>query len=133
MAPPFRRSAALSAFRPCCSIQNGIADTARAGCGQAADGARASHPNPALGGKPMSGSISLKERLRRPEPLLATFCIIPSVEIVELIALAEFDAVILDMEHGPYGTESLVPLIAAARARNIHPITRVRRDRKSVV
>jgi 4-hydroxy-2-oxoheptanedioate aldolase len=81
----------------------------------------------------MSASISLRERLRRPEPLLVTFCIIPSVEIVELIALAEFDGVILDMEHGPYGTESLVPLIATARARNIYAIARVRRNEASLI
>jgi 4-hydroxy-2-oxoheptanedioate aldolase len=81
----------------------------------------------------MSASISLRERLRRPEPLLVTFSIIPSVEIVELIALAGFDGVILDMEHGPYGTESLVPLIAAARARNIYAIARVRRNEASLI
>ena len=81
----------------------------------------------------MTASISLRERLRRPEPLLVTFCVIPSVEVVELIALAEFDGVILDMEHGPYGTESLVPLIAAARARNIHAIARVRRNEASLI
>ena len=81
----------------------------------------------------MSVSISLRDRLRQPEPLLVTFSIIPSVEIVELIALAEFDGVILDMEHGPYGTERLVPLIAAARARNIYAIARVRRNEASLI
>lgn len=81
----------------------------------------------------MSAPLSLRERLRRAEPLIVTFSIIPSVEVVELVALAGFDGVILDMEHGPYGTESLVPLIAAAEARGIYAIARVRRNEPSLI
>ena len=60
--------------------------------------------------------------------MLATFSIIPSVEVVQLIALAGFEAVILDTEHGPYGVEHLVPLIAGAHARQMHAIVRVREN-----
>jgi 4-hydroxy-2-oxoheptanedioate aldolase len=81
----------------------------------------------------MIASVSLRERLRRSKPFIATFSIIPNVELVELIALAQFDGVILDMEHGPYGIESLGPLIAAARARNIYAIARVRRNEASLI
>ena len=63
--------------------------------------------------------IALRKRLRQDDKLLATFSIVPSVEVVQLIALAGFEAVILDTEHGPYGVEQLVPLIAAAHARRI--------------
>jgi 4-hydroxy-2-oxoheptanedioate aldolase len=70
----------------------------------------------------------LRERLRQGERMLATFSIVPSVEVVQLIALAGFDAVILDSEHGPYGVESLPPLIAGAHARGIHAIVRVREN-----
>src|SRR3954454_20498041 len=72
--------------------------------------------------------IGLRARLRQNQKLLATFSIIPSVEIVQLIALAGFEAVILDTEHGPYGVEHLVPLIAAARARQMYAIVRVREN-----
>lgn len=48
-----------------------------------------------------------------------------SLETVEIIALAGFHAVILDLEHGPYGIDSLGSLILAARARGIYTIVRV--------
>ena len=58
----------------------------------------------------------LRARLKTGVPLLAPFSIIPSVEIVELLALAGFDGVILDLEHGAHGSEALGPLILAAMA-----------------
>ena len=78
-------------------------------------------------------TLNLRRRLREQEPLLAAFSIIPSREIVELIALAGFDAVILDMEHGPYGIDSLGPLVLAAQARGMYPIARVQRNDPSLI
>jgi 4-hydroxy-2-oxoheptanedioate aldolase len=72
--------------------------------------------------------IALRERLRQGKPMVATFSIVPSVEVVQIIALAGFEAVVLDTEHGPYGVESLVPLIAAAHARGAYAIVRVREN-----
>src|SRR6478735_6842572 len=72
--------------------------------------------------------IALRKRLRQPEPLVATFSIVPSVEIVQLVALAGFEAVVLDTEHGPYGVEQLVPLISAAHSRQAYAIVRVREN-----
>ena len=69
---------------------------------------------------------ALRERLRSGEPLIGTFSIIPSVEVVELIGLAGFDAIIIDLEHGAHGSEALGPLILAALARGIYPLVRVR-------
>lgn len=77
--------------------------------------------------------LSLRDRLRRGPPLLATFSIIASVEVVEMIGLAGFDAVILDMEHGPYGVQALGPLILAARARGLFPVARVRTNEASLI
>ncbi|MBM3558484.1 MAG: aldolase [Alphaproteobacteria bacterium] len=59
-------------------------------------------------------------------PLLSTFSIIPSPVIVELAALAGFDSIIVDLEHGPFEIADTVPMILAARARGIQPIVRVR-------
>ncbi len=70
--------------------------------------------------------VSLRERLKSGPPLIATFSIIPAIEVVELVALAGFDAIILDLEHGAHGSEALGPLILAARARGIYPLVRVR-------
>jgi 4-hydroxy-2-oxoheptanedioate aldolase len=72
------------------------------------------------------GLPALRERLRSGTPLIATFSIIPSIEVVELIGLAGFDAVILDLEHGAHGSEALGPMILAATARGIYPLVRVR-------
>jgi 4-hydroxy-2-oxoheptanedioate aldolase len=69
---------------------------------------------------------ALRERLKSGAPLIATFSIIPAIEVVELIGLAGFDAVILDIEHGAHGSEALGPLILAAAARGIYPLVRVR-------
>jgi 4-hydroxy-2-oxoheptanedioate aldolase len=76
---------------------------------------------------------NLRRRLRCPEPFLALFSIIPAQEIVEIAAIAGFDGVILDTEHGSYGSERLPPLILAARARGIHPIVRVRHNEPSLI
>jgi 4-hydroxy-2-oxoheptanedioate aldolase len=75
----------------------------------------------------------LRERLRTGAPLTAVFSIIRSVEVVEIIGLAGFDAVILDMEHGPYGIDELGTLILAARARGLQPIVRVPRNEPALI
>jgi 4-hydroxy-2-oxoheptanedioate aldolase len=77
--------------------------------------------------------VSLRERLADGPALVATFSIINAPEVVELLALAGFDAVILDTEHGPYGVESLGPLILAARASGAYAIVRVRTNEPSLI
>lgn len=69
---------------------------------------------------------ALRSRLQHPPALLGMFSVIASVEVVEMIGIAGFDVVILDMEHGPYGIQALGPLILAARARGLTPVARVR-------
>lgn len=76
---------------------------------------------------------ALRQRLRSGAPLLATFSIIPAVEVVELIGLAGFDGIILDLEHGAHGSEALGPLILAAKARDIYPLVRVRSSEPSEI
>lgn len=70
--------------------------------------------------------VPLRERLKSGTPLTATFSIIPAIEVVELIGLAGFDAIIIDLEHGAHGSEALGPLILAAQAKGIYPLVRVR-------
>jgi len=77
--------------------------------------------------------MNLRQRLREDAPLIAAFSIIPSREVVELIGLAGFDAVILDMEHGPYSIDTVSPLVLAAEARAIYPIVRVQRNEPSLI
>ncbi len=75
----------------------------------------------------------LRERLHAGPPLTAIFSIIRSVEVVEIIGLAGFDIVILDMEHGPYGIDALGSLILAARSRGVQPIVRVPRNEAALI
>jgi len=74
-----------------------------------------------------------RARLRGPAPLTSIFCLVPCTDSVEMIALAGFDAVILDMEHGPASLETLRLLILAAQAHGIHPIVRVRANEPSLI
>ena len=57
--------------------------------------------------------------------VLATFVLIPRVEIVEALAVAGFDAVVLDLEHGPFTVHELPALVAAATGAGLHTIVRV--------
>lgn len=57
--------------------------------------------------------------------LLGTFLKITDAAIVEVVALAGFDFVIIDMEHGPIGYESAQNLVRAANLRGIKSIIRV--------
>ncbi|MBN6038814.1 HpcH/HpaI aldolase/citrate lyase family protein [Amycolatopsis sp. 195334CR] len=57
--------------------------------------------------------------------LLGTFNLLPSPEIVELIALAGFDVVIVDMEHGPHALGDVRRAVLAANAHGLHAVVRV--------
>ncbi len=49
----------------------------------------------------------------------------PSAEVVEILGWSGWDFVILDLEHGPYGPETLPHLIRAAEAAGTAPLVRV--------
>lgn len=68
---------------------------------------------------------SLRAALLDREPLLATFLLLPRVEIVEMVAAAGFSAVIIDLEHGPIGVADLPPLLAAANGAGIYAVARL--------
>ena len=81
----------------------------------------------------MPGRLPLRQRLAEGPELVATFAIVPAPEVVELIGLAGFDAVIIDTEHGAFGNESLGPLILAARAHGLYALVRVRAVEPSLI
>lgn len=68
---------------------------------------------------------SLKSRLLNGETLYGPFCKLQDPSIVEIAALAGFDFVILDMEHGPLSVESVQNLNRAAQAQNLEVVVRV--------
>ncbi|UOT08502.1 aldolase/citrate lyase family protein (plasmid) [Rhodococcus opacus] len=58
-------------------------------------------------------------------PLLGTWIKLPTIESVELMALAGFDFVVIDLEHSPISLETAATQIAVARGRGICPLVRV--------
>lgn len=72
---------------------------------------------------------SFAERLRTgSEPLLGTFVQLPSSDVVDVVASAALDFVILDNEHGPIALDGLGNLLRAAGARGTPALVRLAND-----
>jgi 4-hydroxy-2-oxoheptanedioate aldolase len=67
----------------------------------------------------------LREALASRTTVYGTWVQTPSPEVVEIIGWSGWDFVILDLEHGPYGAETLPHLIRAAEASGTAPLVRV--------
>ncbi len=67
----------------------------------------------------------LKKALEEGKTVFGPFCKILDPAVVELAALAGFDFVIIDMEHGPYSLETVQQMLRAAEARGITAVVRV--------
>ncbi|MFB9834719.1 aldolase/citrate lyase family protein, partial [Actinoallomurus acaciae] len=81
----------------------------------------------------MSDPRSLRSLLAEGRRLLGTFSIIPSADIIEIIALSGLDFVIIDMEHGPFGLETVRAGLMAARAHGLRAVVRVRTSEAALV
>ncbi len=66
----------------------------------------------------------MKEKLRAGEPVFGVSVMIPSPQIVEMIAAAGFDWVLIDCEHGTITLESVELMAMAAEASGITAIAR---------
>ena len=92
---------------------------------------RKGHPIAGEGGPESAANIALglRQALHTGDrALLGMFILVPRVEIVESIAAADFDLVILDLEHGPYGPAELLPIVAAAQGAGLFAVVRTRDD-----
>jgi len=68
----------------------------------------------------------LREALADPETrLTATFLLIPRLEMVELLANAGFDAVLVDLEHGPIAVADLPGMVAAGHGAGVYVLARL--------
>lgn len=56
---------------------------------------------------------------------IGTFVKLPSIEVVEIAALAGLDFVVVDLEHSPLSIETAATLIAVARARGLGVLVRI--------
>ena len=68
---------------------------------------------------------NLKSRLLNGESVYGPFCKLQDPSVVEIAALANFDFVILDMEHGQLSVESVQNISSAAKAQNLEVVVRV--------
>jgi 2-keto-3-deoxy-L-rhamnonate aldolase RhmA len=57
--------------------------------------------------------------------LTATFLLLPRVEMVELLAAAGFDAVLVDLEHGPIADAELPGIVAAGHGAGVYVLARL--------
>ena len=69
-------------------------------------------------------SNRMKQKLQAGEPVFGVSVMIPSPQIVEMIAAAGFDWVLLDCEHGTLTLESVELMAMAAEASGISAIAR---------
>ena len=67
----------------------------------------------------------LRQALASRKVVYGTWIQTPSPEVVEMLGWSGWDFVILDLEHGPYGVETLPQLIRAAEASEAAPLVRV--------
>ena len=78
-------------------------------------------------------NAGLRATLRDRSPVVASFVLVPRVEIIEMMAIAGCDAVIIDMEHGPVDVASLPNLAAFASSAGVHSIARIPEARASTI
>lgn len=76
-------------------------------------------------------NASLKERLKKGEFVLGTWCEIPSPELTSVLAKAGLDFVIIDMEHGSMDFTTCLRMVTAAEAEGCSPLIRVCRNDES--
>lgn len=70
--------------------------------------------------------MSLRSRLiESTVPLSGQLCVIPSAVVTQAIAASGTDCIVIDMEHGPIGWETLHAMIAATQGTSCAPLVRV--------
>ncbi len=78
-------------------------------------------------------SAALKSRLLVGVPVIGTFARIPSPELIEILAHAGLDFVIIDTEHTSFGMETVIELVRAADAAGISPLIRGAENSPSLI
>jgi 4-hydroxy-2-oxoheptanedioate aldolase len=69
---------------------------------------------------------TLKQRMRRGEPVRGVWLALPSVECARLMAQMPADWLVIDVEHGPMGAETMTRMVAAiVDARGPAPLVRL--------
>lgn len=69
----------------------------------------------------------LKESLKKGKFVLGTWCDLPSPEVVNVLAKAKLDFVVIDMEHGPMDYGIVQSMVMAAECEGAEALVRVPR------
>lgn len=75
----------------------------------------------------------LKDKLKRNEKVVGTFFETGSTITMECLGLGGMDYAIIDMEHGPFETESVMEFVSSAERRNIVPLVRTKDASRSAI
>lgn len=76
-------------------------------------------------------NMLLKDRLKNGEFVVGTWCVLPSVSTINVLAKAGLDFVIIDMEHGPVDFHLASQMIMAAEVDGCEAIVRVSNNNES--
>lgn len=76
---------------------------------------------------------SVKDALGRGESTIGVFVPMPSPEVIEILALAGFDFVMLDGEHGRVSPDNAYPMILAAESRGVPVLARIGQNDRQVI
>lgn len=75
----------------------------------------------------------VKQKLQNGEVVMGVFNPMPSPDVVEILALAGFDFILLDAEHGRISPDDAYPMILAAEARDVPIFVRVGENDRQVI
>ncbi len=73
----------------------------------------------------MSEKTTFKKKFRSGERITGSFLVLPDEIVAETASLAGFDYVIVDMQHGLFGHDTMRRMVAAVELGNAAPIVRV--------
>jgi 4-hydroxy-2-oxoheptanedioate aldolase len=86
------------------------------------------------GGAKMYKKVNkVKVALQENRTAIGTWVQMATPEIVEVVGYQGYDFVIIDMEHGQFGFESVPNMIRAAEATDVTPIIRVPQNEESII
>lgn len=81
----------------------------------------------------MTARQPLKARLAGGEPVMGTLAFLSSADVVEVLAVAGFDYVIIDLEHSATNPETALHMVRAAQVRGMSPLVRVRDNEEKLI
>lgn len=72
--------------------------------------------------------MKLKERIKAGKAVYGTWCLIPSPEVINILAKSGLDFVLIDMEHGPTDYVLAQRMVMAAEAEGCKAVIRVAKN-----